>query len=83
MLGTVHAQVSRRVKVSVSDRGFPAFTDRSGTQRARRLGHQATDPSSKWFSRASVFRGLPSGLAALSAVVDGMPSKIMPRISRV
>ena len=37
MLGPVHAQVSRRVKVSVSDRGFPALTGRSGTQRARRL----------------------------------------------
>lgn len=37
MLGPVDAQVSRRVKVSVSDRGFPALTGRSGTQRARRL----------------------------------------------
>jgi hypothetical protein len=37
----------------------------------------------QWFSRASVFRGLPPGLPALSAVVDSMPSKIIPRISRV
>jgi hypothetical protein len=42
MLGPVHAQVSRRVKVSVSDRGFPALTDRSGTQRARRLRSRTT-----------------------------------------
>ena len=42
MLGPVHAQVSRRVKVSVSDRGFPALTGRSGTQRARRLRSRTT-----------------------------------------
>ena len=38
MLGPVHAQVSRRVKVSVGDRGFPALTGRSGTQRALACG---------------------------------------------
>jgi hypothetical protein len=37
MLGPVHAQISRRVKVSASDRGFPALTGRSGMLRARRL----------------------------------------------
>ena len=40
MLGSVHAQVSRRVQVSVSDREFPALTGRSGTQRARHLGRR-------------------------------------------
>ena len=42
MLGPVHAQVRRRVKVSVSDREFPALTGRSGTQRARRLRTRST-----------------------------------------
>jgi hypothetical protein len=42
MLGPVHAQVSRRMKVSVSDRGFPALTGRSGTQRACRLRSRTT-----------------------------------------
>ena len=39
MLGSVHAQVSRRVNVSVSDRGFPALTGRSGTPSA--VAHDA------------------------------------------
>jgi hypothetical protein len=42
MLGPVHAQFSIRVKVSMSDRGFPALTSRSGSRPARRLRSRTT-----------------------------------------
>jgi hypothetical protein len=50
MLGPVHAQVSRRVKVSVSNRGFPTLTGRSGTPSVGTLSavaHDARRPGSR------------------------------------
>ena len=51
MLGPVCAQVIRQAEVSASDRKFPALTDGSGTQRARRLRScTAFDISPPWSS---------------------------------
>ena len=51
MLGPVCAQVVRQAEVPASDRKFPALTDRSGTQRARRLwSRTAFDTSAPWSS---------------------------------
>ena len=51
MLGPVCAQVIRQAEVPASDRKFPALTDGSGTQRARRLrSRTAFDISPPWSS---------------------------------